>query len=197
MRRTGRMHPFDAGLLASVDSLALQQVSSLMSNDMQVLGPDGEVVAVVETVGGGLGRMLMGSRSFVVRDGADGRVLFRIEDIATFGRDRMQVLDAQGLPLANLRREVAFLRTSLSVEVVDGTTFTVEGNLWDHDYRMLVQERTIARATAEWGGFMNALAGRSRYRLDLDPAMPPVVRCAVLSTAVGLDLIREKDRRRD
>ena len=69
MRHTGRMHAFDAGLLASVDSLALQQVSSLMSNDMQVLGPDGEVVAVVETVGGGLGRMLMGSRSFVVRDG--------------------------------------------------------------------------------------------------------------------------------
>ncbi len=197
MRHTGRMHAFDAGLLASVDSLALQQVSSLMSNDMQVLGPDGEVVAVVETVGGGLGRMLMGSRSFVVRDGADGRVLLRIEDIATFGRDRMQILDAEGLPLANLRREVAFFRTSVSVEVVDGTAFTVEGNLWDHDYRMLAGDREIARATAEWGGFMKALAGLSRYRLALDPAMPPVVRCAVLGTAVGLDLIREKDRRRD
>lgn len=197
MRHTGRMNAYDAGLLASVDTLTLQQVTTVMANDMQVLGPQGEVVAVVETVGGGLGRMLMGSRSFVMRDGADGRPLFRLEDIATFGRDRMQVLDAEGLPLANLRREVTFLRTSLSVQVVDGTAFTVEGNLWDHDYRMLAGEREIARATAEWGGFMNALAGRSRYRLDLDPAMPPVVRCAVLGTAVALDLIREKDRRKE
>ena len=42
--------------------------------------------------------MLMGNRSFDVVDGDDGRVLFRLADPATFGRDRFAILDADGLP---------------------------------------------------------------------------------------------------
>ena len=42
---------------------------------------------------------------------------------------------------------------------------------------------------------MKLLRGRSAYRLDLDPQMPPVVRCAVRGTAVALDLIRAKRSR--
>ena len=186
---------FDAGRLAHTDVLTLQQVTSLLSNDFQVTDPDGRTVASVVTTGGGLGRMLMGHRSFDVVDGEGGRVLFRLADPATFGRDRYAILDAEGLPLANLVRELTFLRTSVSVEVADGTCFTVAGNLWDHDYAMSVGERPIARVTARFGGFRNVLAGRSRYELRLDPVMPPVVRCAVLGTAIALDLIRAKDRR--
>lgn len=193
--QTGPMNAFDAGRLAHTDILALQQVTSFLSNDMQVLDAEGRVVATVETQGGALSRMVMGDRQFVVRDGDDGRVLFHLDDSVTFGRDRYQVLDAAGLPLANIVREIAFFRTSVSVDVVDGTRFTVAGNLFDHDYQMMAGDVAIARTTAQWGGFLNALAGRSRYRLDLDPAMPPVVRCAVLGTAIALDLIREKDRR--
>ncbi|GAA3778912.1 LURP-one-related/scramblase family protein [Micrococcus endophyticus] len=188
---------FDAGRLGRTDVLTLQQVTSFMSNDMQVTGPDGQTVATVVTTGGGLGRMLLGSRTFDVVDGEDGRVLFRLADPATFGRDRYAIVDADGLPLANLVREFALFRTSVSVEVVDGTRFAVTGNLWDHDYTMTVGQAPIARATATFGGFMNALAGRSRYELRLDPGMPPVVRCAVLGTAIALDLIRAKDRRRN
>lgn len=188
---------FDAGRLGCTDVLTLQQVTSFMSNDMQVTGPDGQTVATVVTTGGGLGRMLLGSRTFDVVDGEDGRVLFRLADPATFGRDRYAIVDADGLPLANLVREFALFRTSVSVEVVDGTRFAVTGNLWDHDYAMTVGQAPIARATAAFGGFMNALAGRSRYELRLDPGMPPVVRCAVLGTAIALDLIRAKDRRRN
>lgn len=187
---------FDAGRLGRTDVLTLQQLTSFMSNDMQVTDPDGGTVASVVTTGGGLGRMLMGSRSFDVLDGEDGPVLFRLADPTSFGRDRYAIVDADGLPLANLVREHAFFRTSVSVEVVDGTRFAVTGNLWDHDYAMTVGERPIARTTATFGGFANALAGRSRYELRLDPGMPPVVRCAVLGTAIVLDLIRAKDRRR-
>lgn len=187
---------FDAGRLGRTDVLTLQQVTSFMSNDMQVTGPDGRTVATVVTTGGGLGRMLMGSRSFDVLDGEDGRVLFRLADPATFGRDRYAIVDADGLPLANLVREHTFFRTSVSVEVVDGTRFAVTGNLWDHDYEMTVGDAPIARTTATFGGFVNALAGRSRYELRLDPGMPGVVRCAVLGTAIALDLIRDKDSRR-
>lgn len=188
---------FDAGRLGRTDVLTLQQVTSFMSNDMQVTGPDGQTVATVVTTGGGLGRMVLGSRTFDVVDGEDGRVLFRLADPATFGRDRYAIVDADGLPLANLVREFALFRTSVSVEVVDGTRFAVTGNLWDHDYTMTVGQAPIARATATFGGFMNALAGHSRYELRLDPGMPPVVRCAVLGTAIALDLIRAKDRRRN
>ncbi|MDN5693224.1 MAG: hypothetical protein L0G62_05435 [Micrococcaceae bacterium] len=188
---------FDAGRLGRTDVLTLQQVTSFMSNDMQVTGPDGQTVATVVTTGGGLGRMLLGSRTFDVVDGEDGRVLFRLADPATFGRDRYAIVDADGLPLANLVREFALFRTSVSVEVVDGTRFAVTGNLWDLDYAMTVGQVPIARATAAFGGFMNALAGRSRYELRLDPGTPPVVRCAVLGTAIALDLIRAKDRRRN
>ena len=127
---------FDAGRLAHTDVLILQQVTSFLSNDIQVTDPDGRTVVSVVTTGGGLGRMLMGNRSFDVVDGDDGRVLFRLADPATFGRDRFAILDADGLPFANLVRQIAFLRTSVSVEVVDGTCFAVTGDLWDHDYTM-------------------------------------------------------------
>ena len=170
-------------------------MTSFLSNDIQVTDPDGRTVVSVVTTGGGLGRMLMGNRSFDVVDGDDGRVLFRLADPATFGRDRFAILDADGLPLAHLVRQFAFLRTSVNVEVVDGTCFAVTGDLWDHDYAMTVGQQPIARVTARFGGVMNALAGRSRYEMRLDPGMPPVVRCAVLGTAIALDLIRAKDRR--
>lgn len=188
---------FDAGRLAHVDTLTVQQISSWNSNDMAVLGPDGQAVATVLTRGSELGRMFLGSREFDVVDGDDGPVLFHLQDPATFGRDRFQVYDAQGLPLANVVREFAFFRTSLSVEVVDGTRFAVSGDLFDYDYAMTAGEREIARVSGQWSGFLNALAGHSQYRLELDPAMPPVVRCAVLGTAISLDLLREKDRRRN
>jgi len=188
---------FDAGRLAHVDTLTVQQMTSWTSNDMAILGPDGQTVATVVTRGGGLGRMLLGAREFDVVDGADGRVLFHLQDPATFGRDRFQVFDSQGFPLANVMREFAFFRTALSVEVVDGTRFGVTGDLFDYDYTMTAGEHGIARVTAEFAGFLNSLAGRSRYRLELDPAMPPVVRCAVLGTAIALDLLRAKDQRRN
>lgn len=188
---------FDAGRLAHTDALALQQLTSFLSNDMSVLGPEGEAVATVRTVGDGLGRMLLGSRSFEVRDGEDGRLLFRLEDAVTLGRDRYQVLDPQGFALAHIVRQISLLRTTVSVDVVDGTRFEVTGSLLDHDYTMTAGQTPIARATAEFAGFWNMLAGRSRYQLRLDPAMPPVVRCAVLGTAIALDLIRAKDARKD
>ncbi|MBD4578728.1 hypothetical protein GUG60_05585, partial [Xanthomonas citri pv. citri] len=84
------------------------------------------------------------------------------------GRDRFAILDADGLPLAHLVRQIAFLRTSVGVEVVDGTCFAVTGDLWDHDYAMTVGQQPIARVTARFGGVMNALAGRSRYEMRLD-----------------------------
>ncbi|MCK6094511.1 hypothetical protein KZX06_01320 [Micrococcus sp. EYE_162] len=188
---------FDVGRLAHVNAVTVQQMTTWNSNDMAILGPDGETVATVVTRGGGLSRMLMGSREFDVVDGEDGRVLFHLQDPATFGRDRFQVFDAQGYPLANVAREFAFFRTAVSVEVVDGTRFSVTGDLFDYDYTFAAGERQIARVTAEFAGFLNALAGRSRYQLTVDPAMPPVVRCAVLGTAIALDLLRAKDQRKN
>ena len=47
---------FDAGRLGRTDVLTLQQVTSFMSNDMQVTGPDGQTVATVVTTGGFLRR---------------------------------------------------------------------------------------------------------------------------------------------
>jgi len=187
---------FDAGRLAHVHAVTVQQMTSWTSNDMAILGPEGETVATVVTRGSGLGRMLMGSREFDVVDGEDGRVLFHLQDPATFGRDRFQVFDALGFPLANVVREFAFFRTALSVDVVDGTHVDVAGDLFGYDYTFTAGGAPIARVTAEFAGFLNSLAGRSRYRLELDPAMPPVVRCAVLGTAIALDLLREKDQRR-
>ena len=89
---------FDAGRLAHVHAVTVQQMTSWTSNDMAILGPEGETVATVVTRGSGLGRMLMGSREFDVVDGEDGRVLFHLQDPATFGRDRFQVFDALGFP---------------------------------------------------------------------------------------------------
>mgnify|MGYP006989298239 FL=1 len=188
-------HIIDAGSLAQADSFALQQTSTMLSNDMSVTTADGTPVATVVTRGGGLSRMLMGARGFDVLDARDDRVLFRLSDPATLGRDVYAMTGPHGEPLAQLRQELSLMRTAVSVRVADGTAYTVTGNLFDHDYQMVAGEVPIARVTAEFRGLMKLLRGRSAYRLDLDPQMPPVVRCAVLGTAVALDLIRAKRSR--
>lgn len=185
---------FFAGRLAHTDVLHMQQTTSFMSNDFEVTDAQERPVLRVRTTGSGASRFFMGNRSFVIEDAETGRTLFGFEDVVTWGRDRMSMVDAEGLPLARLRREHAFLSTKVSCQVVDGTEFEIVGNAWGKAYQVHARGVQIAAVERRWAGLSRGLMGHSRYEVTLDPSMPPIVRCAVVGTVLGLDLMRAKDQ---
>ncbi|XNZ00758.1 LURP-one-related/scramblase family protein [Micrococcus luteus] len=187
---------FFAGRLAHTDVLYMQQTTSFMANDFEVTDVDDRPVLRVRTTGSGASRLFMGNRSFVFEDAETDRVLFAFEDVMTWGRDRMSMVDAEGLPLAHLRREMAFFRTRVTGAVVDGTEFEIVGTVWGTSYAVHARGVQIATVERRWAGLARGLMGRSRYEVRLDPSMPPLVRCAVVGTVLGLDLMRAKDQSR-
>src|SRR5690625_7688152 len=76
--------------LLSQDALVLQQITGFMSNDFDILDGAGErVVGHVTTTGGGLARLIAGSRSLDIFD-ADGTPLLHVEDPIGIGFDRSE-----------------------------------------------------------------------------------------------------------
>ena len=187
---------FFAGRLAHTDVLHMQQTTSFMANDFEITDGEDRPVLRVRTTGSGASRFIMGNRSFVFEDAETGRVLFAFEDVLTLGRDRMSMVDAEGLPLAHLRRETAFFRTRITGAVLDGTELEIVGNVWGMSFEVHARGRQIATVERRWAGLGHGLLGRSRYEVRLDPAMPPLVRCAVVGTVLALDLMRAKDQSR-
>lgn len=195
---TGDMeNGFFAGRLAHTDVLHMQQTTNFMANDFAVTDDQERPVLQVRTTGSGASRFFLGNRSFVIEDAETGRMLFGFEDVATWGWDRMSMVDAEGLPLAHLRREVAFFRTRVSCSVVDGTEFEIVGDVWGTSFTLQARGVQIAAVERRWAGLARGLMGHSRYEVRLDPAMPPLVRCAVVGTVLGLDLMRAKDQSRN
>jgi uncharacterized protein YxjI len=182
--------------LTGQDELSIQQVTGFMSNDFAIEDAQGRPVASIRTTGSMASRFLGGSRRFEVAD-LSGAGLFHVHDPMTWGRDRYRVTTPDGSPIAELVQRVAFFKTSVQVSVVDGTELRLEGNFFDHSYRLLVGEHMVAAVDRKWAGLGKALLGHSRYAVQLDPGMPDLVRYAVIGSVIALDLIRDKaDRRR-
>lgn len=182
--------------LAATDRLVMQQVTGFMSNDFTLEDAEGRAVAYGHTRGSAASRFFAGSRSLEITDLA-GATLFHVEDPMTFGRDRYRVIDPNGGPLAEIVQRIAFFRTSVQVSVVDGTELQLDGNLRGLDFQLTAGGMAVATVKRQWAGFGKALLGHSRYLLSLDPGMPELVRYAVIGSVIALDLIRDKQRRRN
>lgn len=73
-------------------------------------------MAHVETGSIGLGRAFKDAGELIVFDGP-GNPLVQVEDAVTLGRDRMEVLDGAGGPLASLVKWVVVFKTRVTVEL--------------------------------------------------------------------------------
>ncbi|MEV4900497.1 LURP-one-related family protein [Citricoccus sp. NPDC055426] len=182
--------------LESADLLVMQQVTGFLSNDFALEDAEGRPVAYGHTLGSTAERMFGGNRQFEITD-RSGTPLFHVHDPMTWGRDRYRVTDPQGGPIADLVQRMTFLRTSVQVSVVDGTELVLDGNLMGMDFQLTAGGTAVATVNRRWAGLGQAMLGRSRYALSLDPGMPPLVRCAVIGSVIALDLIRAKQSRRN
>jgi uncharacterized protein YxjI len=180
--------------LTGQNLLVVQQVSGFLSNDFALEDGQGRPVAHIQTLGSTASRFLRGNRAFAVV-GLDGYPLFRVEDPLGLGRDRYRITDPQGGPIAELAQRFAVFRTSVAISVVDGTELRLDGSLSGFSFRLMAGQAPVASVDRRWAGLGRALRGRSRYALHLDPAMPELVRYAVIGSVIALDLIRAKAHR--
>ncbi|HEX7351049.1 hypothetical protein [Brachybacterium sp.] len=183
-------HPGPPALLRH-NTLVMQQISGFMSNDFDILDGAGEqTVGRVTTTGGGLSRLVAGSRSLDVAD-ADGTPLLHVEDPFDIGFDRY-TLTTNGAPLAEVSSRFAIMSTRVSIDVADGTPLELHGDMMGMDFEFRVGEAVAARASREWAGLSRGFLGHSRYVLSIHPTVPPQLRLAIIGGSIALDLIRQK-----
>lgn len=175
------------------DTLIIDQVTNLLSNDFAVSDADGRRIGRIHTEGSVIGRIVKGSRRLVVID-EDEAPLLRLRDTMNMGRDRMEITDATGQPLATLVKKITLMRSRFSVEL-DGVPLDLIGNMWGFDFTMTGPRGTLATVSRSWSGVGRALLGHSRYVVELSPDLAPRERQAVLGTVIALDLVRAKQDR--
>ncbi|HJB11445.1 MAG TPA: hypothetical protein H9786_13135 [Candidatus Brachybacterium merdavium] len=186
--------PAAPSALLSQDALVLQQITGFMSNDFDILDGAGErVVGHVTTTGGGLARLIAGSRSLDIFD-ADGTPLLHVEDPIGIGFDRFELSTPDGAALARVTRRFALFSTKVSFSLADGTALELSGNMLGFDFAFTVGQAVAARVTREWAGLSRGFLGHSRYVLSIDPTVPPRLRLILIGGCIVLDLIRRKQK---
>ncbi|MDO4612546.1 MAG: LURP-one-related family protein [Actinomycetaceae bacterium] len=180
------------GPLLEADSLIVQQTTALATNDFVITDELGNERGRVDTGGSFLRRLALGSRSFTCVD-SEGQCLWRLEDTVTLGRDRWEVADAEGAPLAHIVRQISLLRHKISVDVVDGVDLSLRGSVIDWDFTVARGEETIATIGRAWAGLARGALGHSRYEVTFTSATPRE-RSIVLALLVALDRMRAKDK---
>ena len=175
------------------DVLVFQQTKNLVKNDFAIMDEQGRQVGHVETGGSTLGRMLKGSRELTVFAGPENPVL-RVKDTMTLGRDRMEIVDAAGAPLASLVKRISFFRTRITLDL-QGEELNLEGNIWGFEFQMSGPGGARGTVSRQWSGVGNAFLGMSTYSLRLAPHLTLPQRYALIGSVLALDLIREKESR--
>lgn len=175
--------------------LVFQQTKNLTKNDFSIMDEQGDQLARVETGGSLLGRMLMGSRELTVLEGPDRPVL-RVKDSITIGRDRMEILDAEGHQIASLVKRISFLKTRITLEI-QGEEVDLEGNILGFEFQVKGSSGVVGTVSREWSGLGNAFMGMSTYSLRLAEHLSPPQRHALIGAVLALDLIREKESKNE
>ena len=178
--------------LLSADLLVMKQVTQFMSNDFDILDSAGQVVGVGHTEGSLLSRMFLGPRRIGVRD-ADGTALLTVVDPVQFlARDRMQVLDGGGRPLAEVVKRIA-LRTSLVVSLASGGELLIQGSWLEREFQVVRNGVTVATLSRKLASLEEFL-GYGRYALQFAPGQHEDLKLVVIGSAIAIDLIRRKQR---
>lgn len=179
--------------IADHDLLVVDQVTSFFANDFAIRDASGAPVGDIRTEGGALSRMVMGTRRLAVHE-ADGTLALRVLDVVSFGRDRFQLVDGSGAPLAEVVKEFTLFAKRLSLHCADGQVLDLRGSFFDYDFEVVGPLGVAARVSRQWPGLASGLLGRERYVIGFGDQVPATLRYAVLGGVVALDLVRAKDQ---
>ncbi|GAB3753181.1 LURP-one-related family protein [Zhihengliuella somnathii] len=172
--------------------LVFQQTKNLTRNDFAIYDAAGQQVAHVETGGSTLGRLVAGSRHLTVFDGP-GNPVIQVQDTMTPFRERMEILDGAGHPLASLLKRFSLFSTRITL-TMQGEELTLSGNIWGFNFEVAGAHGVYATVSREWSGLGNAFLGKSTYVLNLAEGLTVPQRQAVIGGMIALDLIREKQQ---
>lgn len=112
----------------------------------------------------------------------------------TLGRERMEILDGQGRPVASLVKRITMFKTRVTVEF-QGEQIDLIGDLWDFEFQISAPDGVIATVSRNWSGLGNALMGKSTYSVRFAPNISAGHRLVGIGSVLALDLIREKQKR--
>lgn len=183
------------GSLLANDVLVVQQASDWFSTGFDIQDEDGNVVGGVTSTDSGVMKFLGSDRNFVLHE-TTGAPVAHLSDPMNWGRDRYEIADATGEPLAELVQEWGFFRSSLSLSVADGTLFSLTGEVFGFNYTVDGPDGQAAQISREWAGLAMSLLRQDRYVVAFSPRTPPVHRAAILSCAIALDMQADERRRR-
>ncbi|MFD2395274.1 LURP-one-related/scramblase family protein [Dietzia aerolata] len=152
-----------SGLMSNV--LVFQQTSNFVKNDFAIMDGQGTQIGHVETGGSTLARMFAGSRELTVFEGP-GNPVIQVKDTYTLGRERMEIYDGHGQPLASLVRRLALFGTRISLDL-QGEELELSGNIWGFEFQINGPMGAMGTVSREWSGLGNAFLGMSTYSLRL------------------------------
>ena len=195
--------------LLSHDSIVIQQIRNFMADDFDILDTEGNCIGKIETTGGTLSRMFMGSRRLTVSE-PDGTPVFVITDPTDFALDSYEVYypDPQATSpegkqpvgadssrlLATIQQKFAFFKRKLEISIPGFAHCEVDGDVWHYDATFKINDVKVAQMSRKWSGFTNMLTGNERYVLQLKDDLPPQLRAAIIGAAIALDLMAKKAR---
>ena len=195
--------------LLSHNSIVIQQIRNFMADDFDILDTEGHCVGKIETTGGTLSRMFMGSRRLTVSE-PDGTPVFVITDSTDFALDSYEVYypDPQATSsegkqqtgaeasrlLATIQQKFAFFKRRLEISIPGFAHCEVNGDVWHYDATFKINDIEVAQIFRKWSGFTNMLTGNERYVLQLKDDLPPQLRAAIIGAAIALDLMAKKAR---
>ena len=181
--------------LLSHDVLIVQQINSFMANDFDILDTTGGVLGRVVGQDSLGGLFFAGPRRYLLVQ-SDGTPLLAFDDVMDIGFDTFEMSWPDGRRLATLRRRPALFSTSITVTAATGASLELVGDLGGLDYQVVSGGTVLGRVAREWAGMGAALLGHSRYAMAFAPDATAETRLLALGTAIALDLIRRKRRRR-
>lgn len=193
--------------LLSHNSIVIQQIRNFMADDFDILDTEGHCIGKIETTGGTLSRMFMGSRRLTVSE-PDGTPVFVITDPTDLALDRYEVYypdphatapegqqqdgaESSRL-LATIQQKFAFFKRRLEISIPGFADCRVDGDLWHYDATFFINDIEVAQMSRKWSGFTNFLSGNERYLLQLKDDLPPQLRAAIIGAAIALDLMAKK-----
>lgn len=195
--------------LLSHNNIVIQQIRNFMADDFDILDSEGNCIGKIETTGGTLSRMFMGSRRLTVSE-ADGTPVFVITDPTDFALDSYEVYypDPQATSpegkqqvgadssrlLATIQQKFAFFKRRLEISIPGFAHCEVNGDVWHYDATFKINDIEVAQISRKWSGFANMLTGNERYLLQLKDDLPPQLRAAIIGAAIALDLMAKKAR---
>ena len=176
------------------DVLIVDQVRGFLNDSFAIADVHGQPTGWIRSEGGTASRLLMGNRKFLVED-ADGAPVVRLNDVVSFGRERMQITAPDGSDLATLIQKISFLKTRIKLELANGRELQMDGSFFERDFTITSPELgEVARVGRQYRDIGQSLLGRERYVLQFAPQLEPWQRATVIGAVIGIDIIRAKAR---